>query len=157
MAPATLVLFIAMMYLPPYTSFLPPRYDKRRGPQADDDGKQMSKEREIIDDVILSHIGYLVIFIIFICITERESMMKDPLNFNVLHISLEVVSAYGNVGFSAGYNCQSRSNQEGICEDKWYGFAGRWSNQGKIILIIVMLYRRLKKFYKHGGKAWKIP
>ncbi|GAB2246860.1 hypothetical protein Droror1_Dr00006742 [Drosera rotundifolia] len=154
-AHAILVLFIVMMYLPPYTSFLPPKYDQGSEPQVAD-SKQMTRRTEIIEDVLFSQVGYLVGFIIAICITERKSMVEDPLNFNVLYITLEVVSAYGNVGFSAGYNCGKRLNHEGICLDKWHGFAGRWTSQGKIILIIVMFFGRLKKFNMQGGKAWKI-
>ena len=47
--------------------------------------------------------------------------------------------AYGNVG----YSCKREIKAGG--EDKWYGFAGRWSDEGKMILIALMFFGRLKK------------
>ncbi|GMH16441.1 hypothetical protein Nepgr_018282 [Nepenthes gracilis] len=151
-APAVLTLFVVMMYLPPYTSFLPAKYAAEESSA----GGQKTRGRQILENVLFSQLGYLVIFVIAICITERKSLIEDPLNFNVLNIVIEVVSAYGNVGFSTGYSCESRLNQEGSCVDKWYGFAGKWSGQGKIILIVVMFFGRLKKFNMNGGRAWKL-
>ncbi|KAF8021453.1 hypothetical protein BT93_G1787 [Corymbia citriodora subsp. variegata] len=98
----------------------------------------------------------LVIFIILICITERENLKNDPLNFNVLNIAIETVSAYGNVGYSTGYSCERRVKTDSPCRDAGYGFVGRWSNSGKFILIVVMLFGRLKKFTKKGGTAWSL-
>ncbi|KAI3701769.1 hypothetical protein L6452_27100 [Arctium lappa] len=74
-------------------------------------------------------------------------MEVDPLNFNSLSIVIEVVSAYGNVGFSKGYNCDAQLKPDANCVTKWYGFSGRWSNKGKFILIVTMLFGRLKKYH----------
>ena len=41
--------------------------------------------------LLVSQLSYLVIFIILICITESKSLKEDPLNFNVLYITLEVI------------------------------------------------------------------
>ncbi|KAF8400188.1 hypothetical protein HHK36_013484 [Tetracentron sinense] len=139
----------SLWYLPPYTSFLPdevdeqcPRSSQRRG--------------QLLQNLIFSQLSYLVIFVILICITERTKIKEDPLNFNVLNIVLEVVSAYGNVGFTTGYSCKRQLKLDSYCKDTWYGFAGRWSNKGKLILILVMFFGRLKKFNMEGGRTWKL-
>ncbi|KAE8729839.1 Cation transporter HKT4 [Hibiscus syriacus] len=139
---AILVLAIVCMYLPPYATML-----------FLNDEDQLQKRRERIKKNGVSNLAYLSIFVILICITERESIKKDPLNFNVLNIVLEVVSAYGNVGFTMGYSCKRRLIGEANCEDKWYGFVGRWSDGGKAILIAVMFFGRLKNF----NLTWKLP
>lgn len=38
-----------------------------------------------------SPLTFLVPFVIFICMTERDKLKEDPLNFNVLSIALEVI------------------------------------------------------------------
>ncbi|KAM0036521.1 putative cation transporter [Helianthus debilis subsp. tardiflorus] len=145
---AVLVLFIFMMYLPPYTSFLPV------GEETCEQGSK--RNSKVIENLTFSQLTYLVIFIIIVCITERKKMVNDPLNFNVLNIVVEVISAYGNVGLSTGYNCDRRLKPNGICENKWYGFSGKFSDEGKVVIIIVMIFGRLKKFSINGGKAWKL-
>ncbi|KAI6680966.1 hypothetical protein NL676_034847 [Syzygium grande] len=152
-APAILVVFVVMMYLPPYTSFLPakggerlPGNSKRREPKR--------SYKQLWENLKFSQLSYLAIFIIMVCITERKKTKEDPLNFNVLNIAVEVISAYGDVGFSTGYSCESTAKARQGHEDKWYGFSGKWSDQGKIILIVVMIFGRLKKFNMKGGQAW---
>ncbi|KAF2320721.1 hypothetical protein GH714_030333 [Hevea brasiliensis] len=63
-------------------------------------------------------------------LVERENMKIDSLIFNVLNITMEVISAYGNVGLSTGYSCEKRLKKEDWCKDEWYGFVGRWTNLG---------------------------
>ncbi|XP_014494069.1 sodium transporter HKT1-like [Vigna radiata var. radiata] len=144
---AILVLFIVMMYLPPYTTFLPVRKEE-------DDAKR--KRKSAVECLVFSQLSYLAIFIILVCMTESKSLKEDPLNFNVLSITLEVISAYGNVGFSMGYSCARKLKGDGTCKDSWVGFSGRWSNKGKFVLILVMFFGRLKKFNMKGGKAWHL-
>lgn len=76
------------------------------------------------------------------------------MNFNIFNVVLEVISAHGNVGFSMGYSCDRWMRPDRRCEDASYGFAGRWSGKGKMILMVTMLLGRLKKFQIEGGKAW---
>uniref|UniRef100_A0A0A0LX03 Cation transporter HKT6 n=2 Tax=Cucumis sativus TaxID=3659 RepID=A0A0A0LX03_CUCSA len=155
---AILIMFIVMMYLPPYTSFLPLnekqeledhfRHLQRR--------KVRSKKAKAWQNLLFSQLSYLIIFITIICIIERKKMVEDPINFSVLNIVLEVISAYGNVGFSTGYSCKLQIHPPNDCVDKWYGFSAKWSNKAKIVLILVMMFGRLKKFNMDGGKAWKL-
>ncbi|KAG9449289.1 hypothetical protein H6P81_009254 [Aristolochia fimbriata] len=145
LAPAILVLFVVMMYLPPYTSFLPVSEPRKN-----------DRKLGWMKSLVLSPISYLSLCVILISLTENSKMREDPINFSVLNVVLEVTSAYGNVGFTMGYSCQRRLKQEGHCKDTWYGFVGRWSDAGKLILIFVMLLGRMKKFNLKGGKAWKL-
>ncbi|CBI40144.3 unnamed protein product, partial [Vitis vinifera] len=151
-SPAVLVLFVLMMYLPPHTSFLP----IDGGEKALQKEERRTEKRKYVEHLLLSQLSYLVIFVILVCIIEREKMKKDPLNFSVLNITIEIVSAYGNVGFSAGYQCNLQLKHEPHCKDLCYGFVGRWSNSGKFVLMFVMFFGRLKKFSMHGGRAWKL-
>ncbi|THF95543.1 hypothetical protein TEA_017604 [Camellia sinensis var. sinensis] len=75
---------------------------------------------------------------------------------NTQELYVSFCSAYGNVGFSMGYSCKRQLKFGIYCKESWYGFVGRWSNKGKVILILVMFFGRLKKFSNHGGRAWKL-
>ncbi|XP_073144034.1 cation transporter HKT1;3-like [Henckelia pumila] len=150
-SPALLMLFLVMMYLPPYARFVPVDKAPKNG------GNTKRKRFNLfLEQIMLSPVIYLAIFAFFICITERERMGRDPLNFNAFNIIFEVTSAYGNVGYSVGYNCERQINPDSNCKNASYGFVGRWSNGGKLILIVVMFFGRLKKFNRKGGGAWKI-
>ncbi|TXG61133.1 hypothetical protein EZV62_012496 [Acer yangbiense] len=74
--------FYMCRYLPPYTSFLPTRY------RENDDEK---KKKTFWENVIFSQLSYLITFIILVCITERHKLKQDPLNFNVLNITIEII------------------------------------------------------------------
>lgn len=69
-------------YLPPYTTFLPVRKEE-------DDAKR--KRKSAVECLVFSQLSYLAIFIILVCMTESKSLKEDPLNFNVLSITLEVI------------------------------------------------------------------
>ncbi|XP_030522394.1 sodium transporter HKT1-like isoform X2 [Rhodamnia argentea] len=152
-APAVLVLFVVMMYLPPYTTFFPARGGEGL-PGNGERGKPKRSYEILLENLIFSQLSYLAIFIIMVCMAETKKMKEDPINFNVLNIVVEVISAYGNVGFTTGYSCERQLRRVEGCEDKWYGFSGKWSDEGKIILIIVMIFGRLKKSNVKGGRAW---
>ncbi|XP_059285623.1 sodium transporter HKT1-like [Lycium ferocissimum] len=154
LSPAILLVFILMMYLSPYGCFLP--VDSCQGSWKITKRINRRKGSNLVEIIMFSQLSYVVIFTILICITERDKMKNDPLNFSVLNIVFEVVSAYGNVGLSMGYSCARQVKPNGHCKDAMYGFAGRWSGTGKFILIVVMFMGKLKKYNKRGGKAWKL-
>ncbi|XP_073047109.1 sodium transporter HKT1-like [Primulina eburnea] len=150
-SPGMLLLFLIMMYLPPYARFVPVEEAPKNG------GGNLRRKRfdGFWERIMLSPLIYLAIFVFSICVTEREKIKRDPLNFNVFNIVFEVISAYGNVGFSTGYSCEKQINPDSNCQNATYGFVGRWSDGGKLILIVVMFFGRLKKLNKQGGRAWK--
>ncbi|XP_059286367.1 cation transporter HKT1;3-like [Lycium ferocissimum] len=155
LSPAILIMFVFMMYLSPSTSFLPVDTSHEEGLKTTKIMKRI-KGSSLVEYISLSPLSYLVIFTILICITERDKMKNDPLNFNVVNIVFEVVSAYGNVGLSVGYSCARQLKSDGHCKDAMCGFSGKWSISGKFILIVVMFFGRLKKYNKNGGTAWKL-
>ncbi|CAH8321047.1 unnamed protein product [Eruca vesicaria subsp. sativa] len=153
LSPAILVLFIVMMYLPPYTLFMPlttvEKFKKEGEHYPGNEGKRKKT------GCFISQLSFLAICVFFISITESQNLRRDPLNFNILNITLEVISAFGNVGFTTGYSCARRLDiNNGSCKDTSYGFVGRWSPNGKFILIIVMFYGRFKQFTAKSGRAW---
>ncbi|MQL97680.1 hypothetical protein Taro_030367 [Colocasia esculenta] len=163
-----LVLFIVMMYLPAYVHFWPFKDGSAVSEKPDMERKKRS--RSVMDNVILSQLSYLAIFVIILCIIERKKMVEDPVNFSLLNIIFEITrqytnvheitmcvefcSAYGNVGFSLGYSCARQITPDASCKDAWYGFSGRFSSGGKLLIVLVMLFGRLKRHHLGGGKAW---
>ncbi|CAN1185742.1 Sodium transporter HKT1 [Linum perenne] len=103
LSPAVLVIFVVMMYLPPCTVFLPTlrnnKQSERIGGEGiilinnNNDAKEMKRRTSnvIVENVIFSQLCFLITFIVMICITERDNFSRDPLNFNVFNIALEVV------------------------------------------------------------------
>ncbi|KAK1317052.1 Cation transporter HKT1 [Acorus calamus] len=150
---AALVLYIAAMFLPAYTCFLPSGGEKKGGM---DKQRNRKGRRRAIEILYLSHLSYIVIFVIIVCIIERKKMRDDPVNFSLLNVIFEVTSAYGNVGFSVSYSCARRLNTGSACVDKAYGFSGWWSDLGKLMIVFVMLFGRVKRFTMNGGKAWRL-
>nr|ACT21087.1 high-affinity potassium transporter [Puccinellia tenuiflora] len=153
MSTTILVLFVVMMYLPSSATFAPPS-DGTKTTEENTKGKRWSS----VQNFIFSPLGCNAVFVIVACITERRKIRNDPLNFSTLKMIFEVISAYGNVGLSTGYSC-SRLHQlhpEIICQDKPYSFSGWWSDGGKFMLVLIMLYGRLKAFTMGTGKYWKV-
>ncbi|KAF3794603.1 Sodium transporter [Nymphaea thermarum] len=152
-SPALLVVYIIMMYIPPYTFLSPNKAEGTRG-EINGGGKK-GKGREALRFWLPPQPAYPILFIVIVCLTEQSSIRRDPLNFSVLNIAFEVMSAYGNVGLSIGYSCQQVLRiVKRDCKDTSASFSGKWSKQGKIVIIIVMFFGRLKKFTAGGGKAW---
>ncbi|KAL7592661.1 hypothetical protein Lser_V15G33557 [Lactuca serriola] len=147
-SPAILLGFVLMMYLPPLTTYLPVKDDEKN--------QIRDQNKSVVDYLLFGKLTYLSIFTILVCLFERKKMDIDPLNFNVLNIVFEMVSAYGNVGLSMCYSCQRQIKPDGNCREEWYGFVGRWTNNGKYLLMLVMVFGRLKNFNKNGGRFWNV-
>ncbi|CAK7338184.1 unnamed protein product [Dovyalis caffra] len=111
--------FKALRYLPPYTSFL--LVKQQEEVVSGTEQKRKRQRKSLVQCLLFSPLSYLAIFVILICITEKEKLKKDPLNFNVLNITVEVVSAYGNVGLSTGYSCKRQLEPDNLCKDAWTG------------------------------------
>ncbi|KAM0933728.1 putative cation transporter [Dioscorea sansibarensis] len=98
-SPSVLILFIIMMYLPGSTAYVP--FELKEEEEDDkisenDETENKKRKRMIargsfVHKYVLSQITCLAIFVMTICITERKKLSKDPLNFPVLNILLEVV------------------------------------------------------------------
>uniref|UniRef100_A0A0E0LFA8 HKT24 transporter n=1 Tax=Oryza punctata TaxID=4537 RepID=A0A0E0LFA8_ORYPU len=144
-APAVLVLFIILMYLPPSTTFALSNGDEKTANK-----KAKRKLSLVVQNVAFSQLACNAVFVIVALITERSRLRNDPLNFSALNMIFEVISAYGNVGLSTGYSCSrlQKLHPGSICQDKPYSLSGWWSNEGKLLLVFVMLYGRLKAFTK---------
>nr|CAE03639.1 OSJNBa0060N03.4 [Oryza sativa Japonica Group] len=94
LAPAILVLFVLMMYLPPYTTWFP--FEENSTTK---DSNAENQGIRLLESTLLSQLSYLTIFVIAICITERRKLKEDPLNFSVLSIVVEVVRQVRLNGF----------------------------------------------------------
>ncbi|RCV35306.1 hypothetical protein SETIT_7G230400v2 [Setaria italica] len=140
--PAILVLFALFMYLPSDGSSLPNSVDDQTLTEKGED----KNSRTLWKNFIISKPTCLATFIILACITERKSMSLDPLNFNIFSIVFEVVSAYGNVGYSLGYSCERLLKPDATCKAVSYGLVGKWTDEGKLIIILVMFLGRFKRF-----------
>ncbi|CAN6236183.1 unnamed protein product [Urochloa humidicola] len=136
----TLLLFAIVMYLPSNISFLPINNEKQSLPDKNPSRRTMWKNFSI------TSLACIALFTFLACITERKSISADPLNFNVFSIVFEVISAFGNVGYSLGYSCEKLLKPDATCKAASYGFVGWWTNEGKLIIILVMFIGRLKKF-----------
>ena len=85
-----LSLLLSYRYLPPHTTFIPPNVHVHE--EFPENGKQsQNRKKTFMECLIISQLSYLAIFIILICITERQKMEEDPLNFNVLNVTIEVI------------------------------------------------------------------
>ncbi|KAL6652067.1 hypothetical protein ACP70R_010992 [Stipagrostis hirtigluma subsp. patula] len=137
---SVLLLFAIVMYLPSDTSFLPSIADNQS--LAD----KNPRSRAMWKNFTITSTACLALFTFLACITERKSMSADPLNFNTFSIVFEVTSAFGNVGYSLGYSCEKLLKPDTNCKAASYGFVGWWTDEGKLIIILVMFIGRLKKF-----------
>ena len=73
-----------------------------------------------------SHQVWLLLSILVLSFTEDKLCTESPINFNVFYIFFEVISAYGNVGFSVGII------------GEYFALSGAFSKMGKLVIIFVM-------------------
>ncbi|XP_049931300.1 sodium transporter HKT1-like [Nymphaea colorata] len=92
-SPALLVVYIVMMYLPPYV-FLVPLSSVKTIKKDNHNGSSKTNKRKggglIMEYLLLPRVAYLVIFVVLVSITERNKLREDPLNFNLLNIVFEL-------------------------------------------------------------------
>nr|ANF98993.1 HKT1;1 transporter [Oryza sativa f. spontanea] len=74
---------------------------------------------------------------------------SDPADSSRQHLVFTTLAAmrmgFGE-GYSLGYSCQKLLKPDATCKDASYGFVGRWTEEGKLIVILVMFLGRLKEF-----------
>uniref|UniRef100_A0A0D9ZQE4 Uncharacterized protein n=1 Tax=Oryza glumipatula TaxID=40148 RepID=A0A0D9ZQE4_9ORYZ len=138
LSPPILVLFALVMYYPSDNSALPINADNK---PLTERGRN-SNDQAIWKNFIISKSACLAIFTIIACITERKSISTDPLNFNIFSIAFEIISAYANVGYSLGYSCERLLKLDATCKATSYGFVGKWTDEGKLMIILVMFLGR---------------
>uniref|UniRef100_A0ACD5UGU9 Uncharacterized protein n=1 Tax=Avena sativa TaxID=4498 RepID=A0ACD5UGU9_AVESA len=148
-SPAALVLFLTMMYIPISTILLSVQHDEEK--DREDHKDEPPKRSLSLNSMLSSQLTCSAALVMLVCVTERRSLSRDPLNFSTFNMIFEMISAYGNVGLSTGYSCSRLPHleNESICQDEPYSFSGWWSDQGKVVLVLVMFYGRLKGFKKN--------
>ncbi|KAL6652062.1 hypothetical protein ACP70R_010991 [Stipagrostis hirtigluma subsp. patula] len=83
---------------------------------------------------------------------RKEVNVTGSAKLQHLQHSIRSGDAYGNVGYSLGYSCERLLKPDAACKAVSYGFVGRWTDEGKLIIIFVMFLGRFKKFSLKGGK-----
>nr|WUG45404.1 HKT2 [Hordeum vulgare]WUG45407.1 HKT2 [Hordeum vulgare subsp. vulgare] len=140
---------ITMWCIPASTSFISLHEGDERGITEHKD--RANKRRLSLNKMLFSPLACSAALIMLVCITERRSLSADPLNFSTFNMIFEAISAHRNVGLSMGYSCARlpHAEKESGCQDMPYSFSGWWSDQGKVVLVLVMLCGRLQCFHRH--------
>ncbi|PUZ59242.1 hypothetical protein GQ55_4G025100 [Panicum hallii var. hallii] len=162
-APAVLVLFLSMMCIPATATFFSVHNgggaaagDGNGGePEPKHGAAKKRRSLSLNSSMFLTPQACVASGTMLVCVTERRSLSGDPLNFSTFNMIFEVLSAYGNLGLSTGYSCSRllRPEESSACHDKPYSFSGWWSDQGKLVLVLLMLYGRLKGFDKKHRRS----
>ena len=91
-----LSLLLSYRYLPPYTTFIPPNVHVHE--EFPENGKQsQNRKKTFMECLIFSQLSYLAIFIILICITDRQKMEEDPKVYKLFFphfLSLSLLFSY---------------------------------------------------------------
>lgn len=137
----TLFLIVGMMYIAVYPVYVSRQYSKERHPDHGSPTQRPKGDIYVQISKLLAQDSLLFVAIFFVCLSESRDIKSDPLNFSIFNMIFEVVSAYGNVGLSIGYNCGLRRSLD-PCSDVPYSLSGKWSVAGKVVLVVVMLLGR---------------
>eukprot|EP01018_Ginkgo_biloba_P003086 Gb_21018 [translate_table: standard] len=104
-----------------------------------DDNKLFTQFRKLF----VRHTALVILTTLAICMVENKRVVRDPLNFSILNIVFEVVSAFGNVGLSVGYSCSLNLSGE-ACQDVPYSLSGKWTPTSKLLLLPLMFAGRFR-------------
>ncbi|CAM6098420.1 unnamed protein product [Calypogeia fissa] len=171
LAPAILFLFSVMMYISAYPIFLSLQTSNKNNDYDETElvASQSSKGHlEALNKwgnvivfqsrkLLARDASYLVFAVLFLCLSESESIKQDPLNFSIFSIVFEVISAYAGIGLSIGYHCELRLDKTTPCEEVPYSFSGTWTSTGKLILVVVMLRGRHRGLPENIDSAIRLP
>ncbi|XP_059071545.1 cation transporter HKT2;1-like [Cryptomeria japonica] len=139
LSPAIIFIYALVMYIPSEVGLKETSASSSSCVETKDEGNFLSIQ---IQKTLFQRSVALLAITVVICITENHNVVHDPINFSILNMIFETISAYGNVGLSVGYSCRLRRNEDGACEDVPYSLSGKWSVMGKLLLLPLMLLGR---------------
>ncbi|KAJ1260724.1 hypothetical protein BS78_10G254400 [Paspalum vaginatum] len=92
-APAVLVLFLAMMCVPASATFFSVAEQDGGGEleRKDGGGAEKRRMRLSVNGMLLSPLAFVAAAVMLVCVTERRSLSGDPLNFSTFNVIFEVI------------------------------------------------------------------
>ncbi|CAI5468941.1 unnamed protein product [Closterium sp. Yama58-4] len=166
LSPPMLVLYIGLMNVAVYPVYLARQTSREQREVYDDEDIGVFYEdlqEGVLDPGVLTqgkklflHDTALIFFAIFlVCIMESGMISSDPANFSIFNIIFEIMSGYGNVGFSLGYTCPEDAPPG--CVSPPYSFSGVWRTEAKVVMVLVMLLARHRGLPDNIDAAIVIP
>ncbi|CAI6002190.1 unnamed protein product [Closterium sp. NIES-64] len=166
LSPPMLVLYIGLMNVAVYPVYLARQTSREQREVYDDEDIGVFYEdlqEGVLDPGVLTqgkklflHDTALIFFAIFlVCIMESPMITSDPANFSIFNIIFEIMSGYGNVGFSLGYTCPE--DAPAGCVSPPYSFSGVWRTEAKVVMVLVMLLARHRGLPDNIDAAIVIP
>lgn len=104
-----------------------------------------TRVRGIAQSLLLRDVFWLFVAFFCISIAEKTKIQGDQLEFTMFKILFEIVSAYGNVGFSLGYRGTLTA------------FSTQWNPFSKVVLMLVMLLGRQRGLPESIDRAVELP
>ncbi|GLJ12271.1 hypothetical protein SUGI_0187870 [Cryptomeria japonica] len=139
LSPAIIFIYALVMYIPSEPGLKQTSVSSASCVETKDEDNFLSRQAQ---KTLFQRSVALLATTVVICMIENDNVVNDPLNFSILNMIFETISAYGNVGLSVGYSCRLRRNEEGACKDVPYSLSGKWSVTGKLLLLPLMLLGR---------------